>query len=190
MSVIILAMHHTLKMYSRHREASLKFYLFWAAWTKIPLIGLVVRAVGNWWGKKLEGGLLLKTAEAEQIVDMAVQLAVGPCACRTLSHKCDNPVQVEIMLGMEGNVFVTERPQDYRRISKEEAKTILRDCHARGLIHTIVAVQGEPYAICNCCTCCCVPLRLSKLYGIKNALIRREGVVEEFKRHIAEHSSA
>jgi hypothetical protein len=178
-------MHHTLKLYSRHREASLKFYLFWAAWTKIPLIGLAVRAVGNWWGKKLEGALLLKTSEAEQIVDMAEQVAVGPCACREISHKCDNPVHAEIMLGMEGNAFVTERPQDYRAISKDEAKRILRDCHEHGLIHTIIACKGDFYAICNCCNCCCVPLRLAKSYGIKNALVRDEQVVELFrsKRH-------
>ncbi len=176
-------MHHTLKLYSRHREFSLKFYLFWAAWTKIPLLGRLVRWVGNWWGKKLEGAYLLRTAEAEEIVDMAQELAVGPCACRQITQKCDNPVQAEIMLGMDGNVFVTERPQDYRRITKEEAKVILRDCHDHGLIHTIIRCRNDYYAICNCCACCCVPLRLSKAYGIKNALIRKEDIVQEFQAH-------
>jgi len=175
-------MHHTLKLYSRYREFSLKFYLFWAAWTKIPLLGRLVRGVGNWWGKKLEGAFLLKTAEAEEIVDMAAELAVGPCACRQITHKCDNPVRAEIMLGMEGNVFVTERPQDYRRIGKEEAKQILRDCHERGLIHTIIKCRDDYYAICNCCSCCCVPLRLAKVYGITNAAVRKEGIVEDFRK--------
>lgn len=180
-------MHHTLKLYSRHREASLRFYLFWAAWTRIPLIGLAVRLVGNWWGKRLEGAYLLKTVEAEQIVDMAEQLAVGPCACRQIAHKCTNPIQAEIMLGMDGNVFVAERPQDYRRISKEEAKQILRDCHERGLIHTIIRCRDEYYAICNCCACCCVPLRLSRAYGIKSALVRREDIVAQFRSHQVTH---
>ncbi len=180
-------MHHTLKLYSRHREFSLKFYLFWAAWTKIPLLGRLVRWVGNWWGKKLEGAYLLRTAEAEEIVDMAQELTVGPCACRQITQKCDNPVQAEIMLGMDGNVFVTERPQDYRRITKEEAKVILRDCHNRGLIHTIISCRDDYYAICNCCACCCVPLRLSKVYGIKNALVRKENIVQEFREHLTHH---
>jgi hypothetical protein len=176
-------MHHSLKLYSRHREFSLKVYLFWAGWTRIPLIGRVVRWAGNLWGKKLEGAFLLKTAEAEQIVDMAEELAVGPCACRQLSHKCDNPIEAEIMLGMTGNVFVTERPQDYRHITKEEAKNILRDCHKRGLIHTIIKCREDYYAICNCCTCCCVPLRLSKTYGITNAIVRKENIIREFREH-------
>jgi hypothetical protein len=181
-------MHHTLKLYSRHREFSLKFYLFWAAWTKIPLLGRLVRRVGNWWGKRLEGAYLLRTEEAEEIVDMATELAVGSCACRQITKKCDNPVQAEIMLGMDGNVFVTERPQDYRRITKVEAKNILNDCHDRGLIHTIIRCRDDYYAICNCCACCCVPLRLSKVYGIKNALIRKENIVQEFKEHLAHHA--
>ena len=174
-------MHHTLKLYSRYREFSLKFYLFWAGWTKIPVVGLIVRGVGNWWGKRLEGAILLKTEEAEAIVDLASELAVGPCACRQITHKCDNPVQAEIMLGMDGNVFVTERPQDYKRITKDEAKAILRDCHQRGLIHNIIKCRDDFYAICNCCSCCCVPMRLSKVYGIKNALVRKPDIVGEFR---------
>ncbi|MDP2920142.1 MAG: ferredoxin-like protein, partial [Dehalococcoidia bacterium] len=85
-------MHHTLKLYSRHRELSLKFYLFCAWWTGVPLIGWVVRRVGNWWGRKLEGAYLLKTTEAEQIIDSASELALGPCACRQLTRKCDSPI--------------------------------------------------------------------------------------------------
>ena len=175
-------MHHTLKLYSRHREFALKFYLFWAGWTRIPLIGKLVRKVGNTWGKKLEGAYLLKTSEAEQIVDLAEELALGPCACRQVSHHCDNPVQAEIMLNLHGNVFVTERPEEYRAISKNEAKALLRDFHKRGLIHTIIKCREDYYAICNCCACCCVPMRLAKQYGITSALIRKEDIVAEFRR--------
>lgn len=174
-------MHHTLKLYSRHREFSLKFYLFWARWTKIPIMGWLVRAVANWWGGKAEAAVLLKTEEAEAIVDMASALAVGPCACRQLAHNCDNPVQSEIMLGMDGNVFVTERPQDYKRISKDEAKAILRESRNRGLNHNIIKCRDDYYAICNCCPCCCVPIRLSKVYGIKTALVRKPDIVAEFR---------
>ena len=175
-------MHHSLKLYSRHREFALRFYLFWASWTKIPLIGKLVRKIGNTWGKKLEGAYLLKTAEAAQIVDLAEELALGPCACRQLSHKCDAPVQAEIMLNLHGNIFVTERPEDYRTITKAEAKQLLQDFHKKGLIPNIIKYRDDYYAICNCCTCCCVPMRLAKQYGINNALIRKEDIVEEFRR--------
>jgi hypothetical protein len=174
-------MHHTLRFYSRHREFALRFYMFWARWTKIPLLGRLVRWVANAWGKNMEGAYLLTTAEAEEVVGLAKELAVGPCTCRQLFHNCDNPVEAEIMLGLEGNVFVEERPADYRRITSEEARKILRDCHQRGLIHTIIKCRQYYYAICNCCPCCCVPLRLSKQYGIGNAVNRSGDIVVGFK---------
>ena len=180
-------MHHSLRLYSRHREFALKFYMFWARWTKIPLIGSVVRWVANTWGRGMEGGYLLTTAEAEEIVDIAGELALGPCTCREVFRNCDNPINAEIMLGVSGNLFIEERPQDYREISKEEAKEVLRQCHERGLIHTIIKCREDYYAICNCCSCCCVPLRLSKQYGIGNALTRSDDVVEDFREHQHSH---
>ena len=65
-------MHHSLKLYSRHREGTLKFYMFGARMTRLPLIGLLVRWVANAYGRKLEGGYLLTPAEAEKIVDSDV----------------------------------------------------------------------------------------------------------------------
>ena len=180
-------MHHSLRLYSRHREFALKFYMFWARWTKIPLIGGLVRWVANAWGRNLEGGYLLTTSEAEEIVDIAEGLALGPCTCREVFKNCDNPVNAEIMLGLNGNVFIEERPQDYREITREEAKEILGQCHQRGLIHTIIKCREDYYAICNCCSCCCVPLRLSKQYGIGKALARSDDVVQEFREHQPAH---
>ncbi len=105
-------MHHSLRLYSRHREWVLKFYIFWARWTKIPLIGRLVRLVANAYGRNMEGAYLLTTSEAEEIVDSAEGLALGPCACRAVFGNCDNSVNTEIMLGLTRNVFVEERPQD------------------------------------------------------------------------------
>ena len=180
-------MHHSLRLYSRHREFALKFYMFWARWTKIPLIGRLVRWVANTWGRNMEGGYLLTTDEAEEIVDIAEGLALGPCTCRETFGNCDNPINAEIMLGLNGNVFVEERPQDYREISREEAKDILRQSHRRGLIHTIIKCRQDYYAICNCCSCCCVPLRLSKQYGIGRALSRSGDIVKELREHQLSH---
>ncbi len=180
-------MHHSLRLYSRHREFALKFYMFWARWTKIPLIGRLVRWVANTWGRSMEGGYLLTTDEAEEIVDIAEGLALGPCTCRETFGNCDNPINAEIMLGLTGNVFVEERPQDYREISREEARDILKQSHQRGLIHTIIKCRQDYYAICNCCACCCVPLRLSKQYGIGRALSRSGDIVKEFREHQMSH---
>ena len=131
----------------------------------------------------MQGAYLLTPTEAEEIVDTSEGLALGPCTCRTVFRNCDNPINTEIMVGRSQNMFIEERPQDYRQITKQEAMDILRQCHQRGLIHTIIKCRQDFYAICNCCSCCCVPLRLSKKYGIGNALTRSDDIVREFKEH-------
>ena len=67
------------------------------------------------------------------------------------------------------------------KITKGQAREILRQCNVNGLIHTIIKCRQDFYAICNCCSCCCVPLRLNKQYGIGNALVRKSNIVEEVK---------
>ena len=174
-------MHHSLKIYGKYRGLFLKYYIFQSKWTAIPLIGKIVKWVANLYGKKSSNAYLLTLDEAEQIIDLSANLALGPCDCRTVFHNCDNPKNTEIMVGLDQNLFVEERPEDFREISKEDAKEILEQCHQLGLLHTAVRYRQRIYAICNCCSCCCVPLRLNKKYGIGNALIRNDDIVHEFR---------
>jgi len=175
-------MHHSLRLYSKYRELFLKYYIFQAKWTRIPVIGRLVRQVANTYGKKASGAYLLTLEEANDIVDSSTGLALGPCTCRAVFKNCDNPINTEIVVGLNRNIFMQERPRDYHEITKQEAKDILKQCHEKGLMHTIVKCRQEFYAICNCCSCCCVPLRLKKKYGIGNALIRRDDIIQEVKR--------
>lgn len=172
-------MHHSLKLYSRYRELFLRYYIFQAKWTKIPIIGRLVRKVANSYGKRVSAAYLLTLDEAKRIVDSSDGLALGPCTCRAVFKNCDNPINTEIMVGLNRNIFMEERPHDYREITKQEAKDILEQCHQSGLVHTIVRCKRDFYAICNCCSCCCVPLRLNKKYGIGNALVRSENIVRQ-----------
>ena len=148
-------MHHSLRIYSRYRELFLRYYICQAKWTRFPLIGRLVRKVANLYGKKASGAYLLTLQEANEIVDSSDGLALGPCTCRTVFRNCRNPTNAEIMLSVGRNI--------------------------NGLIHTIIKCRQDFYAICNCCSCCCVPLRLNKQYGIGNALVRKSNVVEEVK---------
>ncbi len=182
-------MHHSLRLYSKHRGLLLRYYIFQAKWTKIPLLGRLVRGVANLYGKKGSRAYLLTLNEAEEIVDSAEGLALGPCECRTVFRNCANSKNTELMVGRSRQVFAEERPHDYREITKEEAKGILRECHQRGLIQTIIKCRQDFYAICNCCSCCCVPLRLSKKYGIGNALTRNSNIVQEFKERQLLHTA-
>ena len=172
-------MHHSLKVYTRFQQSFLKMYIFLGSWTRIPLIGRLVRLVANSYGSKVSGGFLLTAEEAEQIVDRAGGLALGPCACRKAFHNCDGPAQAEIMIGIGRNIFMDAHPGEFEEITTQEAKDILKESHQKGLIHTIVKCGRDFYAICNCCSCCCVPLRLNKRYGIGNALLRREDIVAQ-----------
>ena len=180
-------MHHSLKFYGGHRLVVLRLYMFWARWVRIPLLGRLVRWIGNGYGNKMHCAYLLTPAEAEGLVDIAEGVAVGPCDCRKVSGNCDNPVDAEILLGPSRHVFMEAMPHDSHEITKDEAIAILRDCHHRGLIHTIIKCRGDFYAICNCCSCCCIPLRLSKQYGIGNALVRHKDIVQEFKDYQISH---
>lgn len=175
-------MHHSLKLYSRYRELFLRYYIFQASWTRLPVIGRLVRKVANLYGGKVSGAYLLTLQEAEEIVDSSVSLAVGHCTCRAVFKNCDNSLHTEIMLGLNGNVFVEERNSDYREITGQEARDILRQCHQKGLIHTIIRCRQDFYALCNCCACCCVPLRLNKAYGISNALVRKKDIVRIYQQ--------
>jgi len=179
--------HHSLRLYSGHREGILKFYMFGAWCTRIPLLGRLVRWVANTYGRNMEGAYLLTTEEAEAIVAIAEGVAVGPCTCRTVFRNCDNPIDVEIMVGPTRHIFMEQMPHDSREISKEEAIAILRDCHQRGLIHSVIKCRRHYYAICNCCSCCCVPLRMSKQYGIGDAMVRHKDIVQEFKDYQRAH---
>ncbi len=176
-------MHHSLRFYRQHQGQFLRLYMFLAKLISLPLIGGWVRSVANIYGRRGHNGYLLTLAEAEQIVDVSGDVALGPCRCRQLFHHCDSPVMSEILIGDGVEAFSPKNEANgFRRISKEAAKDILRECHQKRLTHTIMQCGQHFYAICNCCSCCCVPTRLRHKYGIEYALVRNKTVVEDYQR--------
>ena len=147
------------------------------------MLGRLIRWIANSYGGSMHGGYPITPAEAAEILNIAEGVAVGPCDCRKVFRNCDNPVDVEILVGPSRQAFLESVPHDYQEITREAAGEILDDCRSRGLIHTIIKCRGDFYAICNCCSCCCVPLRLSKQYGIGKALMRHKNIVQEFKEY-------
>jgi len=175
-------MHHTLRFYGQHQHKILRLYMSLAKLTNIPLIGRLVRWVANTYGLHEHHGYFLTLGEAEQIIDASRNVALGPCSCRQVFHNCDAPIMAEIVVGTGAEVFPEIRSGEFHAISKEDAKDVIRQCHQKRLIPTLERCQGHFYAICNCCTCCCVPLRLKQNYGIGNALVRNKEVVKDFQR--------
>src|SRR4030042_5077479 len=91
--------HHTLKLYSSNRQAVLRFYMFFAAGTHLPLLGRLVRWTANVYGRGLHRAYLLSPAEASELVNMAGGLALAPADRPRGFKNCDNPVNAEILLG-------------------------------------------------------------------------------------------
>jgi hypothetical protein len=174
-------MHHTLKLYGSHTQSVLRLYMFFAGWTRLPWLGRLVRRIANAYGRNLHRAYLLTLAEGEELVSIAEGVAVAQCSCRKTFQKCDHPIDVEILLGPSRHIFLEAMHGDAQEITGEKAKEILHDSQRRGLILTIVKCRKDFYAICSCCSCCCVPLRLSKQYGIGEVLVRHRNVVKEFR---------
>jgi len=66
--------------------------------------------------------------------------------------------------------IVTQNPK-FRKVSQEEAVKILEDCHKRGFVHTAYSekvASNRLNAICNCCSCCCMGIRMFNLLGFSN----------------------
>ncbi len=180
-------MHHTLRFYFLNRKGVLRFYMFFGACTRIPLLGRLVRKVANTYGRSQHHAYLLTLTEAENLLALAGGIAVTPCTCRTTYKKCHHPTDNEILLAPSKHILIETMPHEAQEITHEKASEILQDSQKRGLILTILKCRGDYYAICSCCSCCCVPLRLSKHYGIGEALVRHKDIVKEFREYVAAH---
>ena len=64
-------------------------------------------------------------------------IAVGECACRAASAEHCSPLEVCLFVGEPFTSFVTEQnPDKFRKISQEEAVSILEAEHKRGHVHS------------------------------------------------------
>ena len=183
-------MHHTLRLYSENRKGILRVYMFFAKWAKIPVIGHIVRYFANAYGRSQHHGYLLTPAEAKELVALAGGLASAPCTCRTVFKKCKHPRDNEILLVASRHILEETKSSDAHEITPEKALEILQDSQRRGLVLTVMKCRGDFYAICSCCSCCCVPLRLSRQYGIGEVLVRHKNIVKEFREYVAAVNAA
>ncbi|MGI2335418.1 MAG: ferredoxin-like protein [Dehalogenimonas sp.] len=153
---------------------------------RVPLLGRIVRRAANHYAARQHGAFALTAEEAEEIVSRSTWVAVGECACRRTFHKCNAPVNAEIIVGFGRDVYsaVTEK---HRRITSDEAVVLFQRCRESHLMPLMMQCRGHYYAICNCCPCCCVPHRLKTRYGIDYAIIRRPGIVAEFFTQLENH---
>lgn len=87
---------------------------------------------------------------------------VIPCDCKSIEDGCgfDRNVCMSMSSGLNSS---SDRGHG-KKLDKEAAIELLKHADKEGLIHSI-----EESAICNCCSCCCYPLRASKELGLKGS---------------------
>ena len=111
------------------------------------------------------------------MIDNAKSYAVGDCICRKealLNDKktCDNPLETCLRLApieniMEDMLEELSPDNNYigRVISRDEAHQILDKAEESGLVHTVENYKEGIINVCNCCGCCCIPLKAINRWG-------------------------
>lgn len=107
------------------------------------------------------------------ILENPDSIVVGTCPCRAISeHPClPPPMEVCLFIGDPNASFMGVQNPKYRKISQDEAVKILEDCHKRGFVHTAYfekSCSNRFNAICNCCSCCCLGMKMFELLGHTN----------------------
>jgi ferredoxin len=118
---------------------------------------------------------VLPTEQATGIIRDARSVAVQNCMCRSHYKRCDNPLEVCLVLNEPGEKFVAKGMA--RPVSLDEATAILRQANESGLVHLgLYMPDHEIFALCSCCSCCCHDFQIVKLFQRKDLMVRSEYV--------------
>jgi ferredoxin len=115
----------------------------------------------------LPNDTVLLLHEVEEMIDAAAHVVVQPCDCRRLGQNCQRPV--ETCLWLDGGALAALERGYGRRLTREEAKALVRQADRQGLMHTGDSDWQSRglHAICNCCACDCYPFRAAQELGSK-----------------------
>ena len=117
------------------------------------------------------------------VLDNPESIAVGVCACRAASPKpCLPPGKQDVCLfiGDPYASFIGEKNPLFRKITQEKAVKVIEDAHKRGDVHCAYFkkdVGNKFFAICNCCDCCCLGIKMWNMLGGMVPIIAPSGYV-------------
>lgn len=98
-------------------------------------------------------------------------IAIGPCLCKIGAGTREEPFNTDMVIMYGAKAYKLAHPNEYRYISKDEAKNLLRKFRDCNLIHEVYAcfeARSWAFVICNCDVRYCVPTR--------SQLVVKEGV--------------
>jgi len=111
--------------------------------TRIIPVGVTIQAKTH----------VLAFEDVEEIINSSKSLSVTKCTCRLTAHKCDKPLEACLQINRAADYSIARGTG--RKLSKEEALDLVRQCEEEGLIHVVMNKQSVDNFICNCCSCCC-----------------------------------
>ncbi|MEM1508426.1 MAG: 4Fe-4S binding protein [Thermofilaceae archaeon] len=98
-------------------------------------------------------------------------IAIGPCLCKIGAGTREEPFNTDMVIMYGAKAYKLAHPNEYRYISKDEAKNLLRKFRDHNLVHEVYAcfeARSWAFVICNCDVRYCVPTR--------SQLVVKEGV--------------
>ena len=103
--------------------------------------------------------------ELEELLDKSDRFKVIPCNCRILKNDCDKPIEACLRF----DSAIEDRTLG-RELSREQTRELIIELDRQGLMHTLNADWREngPKSMCNCCRCCCYPLRFAENHNTKD----------------------
>ena len=154
-------------------DAPREFLDLWLEWTEVewPAMaegwaqmlarpGMRVIPVGV---KVRAEGQVLAYEDVKELIEGAEELAVTNCTCRLAAQKCDLPLEACLQVNNAAKYAIARGTG--RKLTKDEALDLMRECEEKGLVHTTFNQRSVDHVICNCCGDCCQFLPVLIKYG-------------------------
>ena len=116
---------------------------------------------------------ILPTERALEILSNAQSVAVQECECRSHYQRCNNPLEVCLLLDDVGDALVSKGKA--RHVSLIEAAQVLKKANKWGLVHLcLYRPDHRVFALCSCCNCCCHDLQIIRLFGRQELMVHSD----------------
>ncbi len=117
--------------------------------------------------------------DVSEIIRAQDRIALANCYCakqqEALESGCRQDLEVCLLLGFYADYYVEHGMG--RKITQDEALTVLQRAAEAGLVHQIPDSE-DPAAICNCCPDCCGQLRALKMLPNPAVLVTSDHFAE------------
>jgi Fe-S-cluster-containing hydrogenase component 2 len=119
--------------------------------------------------------------DLRQILESCNSFRVAECICRKemdlLGKPCSHTLETCMSFARAADAY-DGMPEWGREVTREEALELLDTSEEEGLVHNTYNTQGEPYFVCNCCSCCCGLLRALNEHDAPYMIARSNYVAE------------